>query len=107
MCRPDPARSARSRHHWFPTVLVIALSAAAMGPVLGNDFVEWDDGATIYAQPALNPPTLHSLAQFWTHPYMSLYVPLTHTTWWIIATVAHSEKPDASGALLNPLAFHA
>src|SRR5437867_10492579 len=81
---------------WILAAFLAGLSLVAMWPVLGNDFVEWDDGATIYAQPALNPPTLAGLAHFWTYPYMSLYVPVTHSVWWAIAAVT-----------LNPLAVHA
>jgi hypothetical protein len=106
MNHPELPAFAHSKSNWLLAVLLIGLSVAAMWPILGNDFVEWDDGATIYARPALNPPSLRSLGDFWSHPYMSLYVPLTQTAWWAIAAVAHVDTPDASGASLNPLPFH-
>ena len=47
----------------------------------GVEFVEFDDGVTVYQNPGLNPVTGASLAEFWKRPYRGIYAPATFTVY--------------------------
>src|SRR5205823_1230010 len=78
----------------------------------------WDDNETLSGNPKLNPPTVASLKSFWTEPQMDLYVPVTYTTWALVANVAREPVQRGAGggtggggavrgSQLDPHAFHA
>jgi hypothetical protein len=100
-CAPDRTTLAR----WAgPLLLLITL--LVMGGVCFNQFVGWDDDSTIRQNPALLPPTIASLWQFWTTQSKSLYVPLTYTVWALISWA--TQFIARSGQLTQaPWAFHA
>lgn len=75
-----------------------------MGPVLGNGFVSWDDYQTVARNRWFNPPSLGTLAHFWTTPHMDLYVPVTYTVWWVVAGV--SWLFDSDSGMLSARLFH-
>jgi hypothetical protein len=58
-----------------------------------------------WQNPHLNPPTLAGLKFHWTHAWQELYVPLTYTAWWLLATIAGVKNADGSVGL-NPWIFH-
>ena len=69
------------------------------------DFVTFDDGLHVYSNPYLNPPTLKSVAAFWTAPYKGLYVPLTYSVWALQAKFSGKLR-QGNSASLNPKIFH-
>src|SRR5258708_2508798 len=88
-----------SPHRSQQIVAILILLAIAVGtywPVLRNDFVDFDDQTEIYQNPDFNPVTLRGLAWNWSHTRMTLYMPLTYTTWGVLAAVA---PRDAHGTL--------
>ena len=86
--------------------VVVLLALAAFAPVLGHDFLSWDDTTYLVANPALRSPTLANLAAIWRDPDPGLYVPVPYTAWWAIARVAAVD--DGTGhSTLNPYLFHA
>lgn len=95
-----------SRLHPILIAGLIVLTLLAMGPVVSNEFVSWDDYETLRDNPSFNPPSLAGLLRCWKEPFMSLYVPVTYTGWAALATIAQTE-PDDTGTRLNPYVFHA
>ena len=86
---------------------VVAVTIAALSPVVTAEFTRWDDPSTITDNPHLKPPTLAGLAHHWSHPHGELYVPMTYTAWWALARLsAFGASPDAPHAA-NPWLFHA
>src|SRR5262249_46308377 len=85
--------------------ILILLTFAVFGRTLGNEFVTWDDPQTISRNPWLNPPTLGSLGRTWREPVMDLWVPVTYTTWWLVALMSH--PPQAFGYHALNLLLHA
>lgn len=90
---------------WRHTLLVLAV-LLVFGRVASHEFTWWDDRMTIGANPRLNPPTLESLAFYWTSPEHGLYVPVTQTAWWLLAHPARLDVPDERGIALNPWLYH-
>jgi tetratricopeptide (TPR) repeat protein len=83
-----------------PYALIIVASLIALGPVLGAEFLSWDDYDTISRNAHFNPPSFGGLAYYWGHAHMHLYAPLTYTVWWAVASLAHafgSPPPMSAG----------
>src|SRR2546423_9149526 len=85
------------------------LSLLASLPVLGHEFLEWDDRAVIATNPRLVAPTAEGLARYWTelHPHQEFYAPVNYTVWWLVAHAAARYSPAAGAMVLRPLPFHA
>jgi Tfp pilus assembly protein PilF len=104
---PIPDSNAAGRLTRLGALLVLAFATvAALAPVLGFGFTSWDDFETVARNPRLNPPSAAALADFWTHPQMDLYIPVTYTLWAGLADAARLERP-VNGSMLDPLPFHA
>jgi Flp pilus assembly protein TadD len=86
--------------------LLAAVVLAAFYPVLGHEFLEWDDHLVISQNPDFLPPRLATLGHYWTAAYMQFYVPLTYTIWWTLAHFAAHQGPDGA-YVLSPLPYHA
>jgi Flp pilus assembly protein TadD len=87
--------------------VLIAIVIATFYPVLGHQFIEWDDNVAIYQNPDFLPPRLSSLGHYWTEPHLSFYVPVTYTLWWLIAHVAAAPASSGTGYVLAAWPFHA
>jgi Flp pilus assembly protein TadD len=85
--------------------LLAVIVLAAFYPVLGHEFLEWDDHVVIAHNPAFLPPRLSTLGHYWTGAYMQFYVPLTYTIWWAIAHFAAHAGPDGA-YVLSPTPYH-
>jgi len=83
-------------------VLLVCVPLLSFLPVLGHDFLEWDDSFNVWRNPHLNPVTASHVLDFWRHPTAHHMYPLTSTTWALLALGAR----DASGAL-RPAPYHA
>jgi tetratricopeptide (TPR) repeat protein len=97
------------RRLWL-AVLVAGVTFAVFYPVLGHELLYWDDLISIVKNPELNPPTPHSLWEFWRHPiegYFRSYVPLTYSIWWVVAHFARVPASNGEGFEFVPAAFHA
>jgi len=90
---------------WLRLLLAVVV-LATFAPLCTADFTNWDDPATIWDNPRLNPPTLDNMLYYWTHANMDLYAPVTYTVWAILAWIAQVPTPDALGIRLNPWIFH-
>jgi len=87
-----------TRRPLFLAVLLVAVTLAVFGQVLGHGFLTWDDQQHVLYNPRLNPLTWRGVGQFWTEPYWGLYIPLSYTFFAAEAAVA--------GQPLDPAVFH-
>ncbi|HYE32833.1 MAG TPA: tetratricopeptide repeat protein, partial [Methylomirabilota bacterium] len=75
----------RTSPNYLPLILgaIVAVAAALVYlPTLRADFVHWDDGIEIYANPHLGPLTLERLEWMFTDTkYVWRYQPLTWLSW--------------------------
>jgi protein O-mannosyl-transferase len=86
----------------LPIFLLIATTWLVFWPTLSAGFVGWDDPEMVAANPGLNPPSWHGVAEFWRRPVINLYTPLAYTVWSGVAAIEHV-PPDKP---LNPAPFH-
>ncbi len=84
--------------------LVLTL-LAVFGQVYGHEFLTWDDEHHVAYNPRLNPVTWRSVGEFWTEPYLGLYIPLSYTFFAAETSIAR-QPPDETGCTLNPAVFH-
>lgn len=98
------------RHNRPIAVLVFVIVVAVMGRLCVSEFTWFDDSVTLHKNPAMNPPTLRGILQYWTlwgrAAPGGLYTPFTYTIWGALAQIAYLERPDPSGMHLNPWVFH-
>jgi tetratricopeptide (TPR) repeat protein len=109
MARPvanPPRGAAASATRWVPYLLVAAV-VIAFARVVPCDFSAMDDASTISFNARLNPPSVESLAWYWTHPEGELYIPVTYTAWTLLAKVCWVPTADEHGLHLDPHIFHA
>jgi tetratricopeptide (TPR) repeat protein len=81
----------RVRVTWLISMLLVAVPAVVLAPVLSHDFVAWDDDLHVYENPRFQPITWEQVRAFWSSPYENLYIPLTYTVWaavgWLTQTL--------------------
>lgn len=102
------ASQARARRlNFLRAVALAAMTLAVFCPVLGHDFLNWDDQQAITENPAYQPPTFQSVERYWSSPRETFYVPITYSLWGL--TAATFQKPHESGSPIEfvPAAFHA
>jgi Tfp pilus assembly protein PilF len=99
-----PSTAKPNARSWIALLLVLGLTVLTFHGTFSHQFVEWDDHAFLFHNPALTLPTLQSLAEFWTRSFRSLYQPLPCTVWWVIAKC---ELMISGNRALTPAPFHA
>ena len=83
-------------------LLVVVISVWTYQDALEHDFVGWDDDINIYENPFLPGVGEEKMARFWEKPFQNLYIPITYSTWFLLARPgAPSEEPG-----LDPLPYH-
>jgi len=87
-------------------LLLVVLVFAVYGRTCTHEFTYWDDPVTVHQNPRMNPPTLSSVLWYWGHAEESIYMPLTHTLWGVLASAAYLQTPNELGMHLNPWVFH-
>jgi hypothetical protein len=97
------------------TVILIVLALVGVPAVVylrvfSAGFVGFDDDIHVYANPFLNPPTLHNVARLWHQSYEQLYVPLAYTIFAVVARFsqvpAHMDGSVGHTVSFDPIAFH-
>jgi Flp pilus assembly protein TadD len=88
-------------------LFLILLPLLVFSGVLRHGFVDWDDQEQLDRNPDFNPPTVASVAPYWCHAHMHLYLPLTYTAWGAIARMAYHDQPNSAGMHLDARYFHA
>ncbi|MFQ5600741.1 MAG: tetratricopeptide repeat protein [Candidatus Krumholzibacteriia bacterium] len=95
------------RRNGLALLVVFGATLAVFGPVVHHEFLNLDDDRNVYENPDLDPVTFSSVSHVWRAPYFHLYIPVTHTVWAILASVAHLDRPAPDGWKLSPGVFHA
>jgi protein O-mannosyl-transferase len=91
---------------WLCGLAIVLVTAAALWPVCRAKFLtNWDDQVTLTGNTALNPPTVDGVANFWKKPTLTLYVPVTYSTWAMLAHMSQGNSPGPHA--LDPALFHA
>lgn len=92
---------------WFLVGVVLVVYVR----LLSASFVEFDDDFHVYANPFLNPPSLHGLGELFRHSYKGLYNPLVYAIWSAIGVFAQvpGETTSSLGQPIHfdPAWFHA
>lgn len=83
---------------WGLIFLLLALTTAIFWPVLGFDFVAWDDDLHVYDNPRFVSLTWTNILAFWHGPYAHLYIPLTYTVWGALVWMSHMLLPGSLSA---------
>jgi len=91
----------------LPMIILIFVSVAVFWPVLGHQFLAYDDSVDVYKNPYLQARSLDNLLHFWRYPYEGLYTPLTYTLYALAAWAPAllTEIPSAAVAP-DPRLFH-
>jgi tetratricopeptide (TPR) repeat protein len=88
---------------WLLSLLLVVVIVAVYWPVLGHDFVAWDDDLHITANPRFQPVTWTQVLTFWQAPYEHLYIPLTYTVWAVMVWLTQMLWP---GPVTTATLFH-
>lgn len=103
----QPATSSKTGLKLSLSAALVILVVVVFLPLFSSDFVAWDDNTLVYGNPTLNPPTLHSVAVWWTTPRLDIWTPMTDMLRGAIALVARVPVDPRTGIGLNPHYFHA
>lgn len=80
-----PIRSGDRWSKLLALVVLILATTAVFGPVIGHQFLAYDDPVNVYKNPYLQARSLDNLMHFWRYPYEGLYTPLTYTLYALAA----------------------
>ena len=108
-----PARRSPIRVLWLALVLVAA-TFATFGRSLGFGFVLVDDDKNVYDSALVHPEAgelTERLGRIWAEPYYKLYIPVTYSTWALVAQSAlvpeeRVEEHPLARNRLAPRPFH-
>jgi hypothetical protein len=102
-----PLHAARTRQRWLCALLVAACAVVVFGRLCSYEFTNWDDNATVWENKSHLPPTASSLWHVYTHEAATahIFVPVTWTVWWLLATVA-VQPTDHGRFALDPRVYH-
>jgi hypothetical protein len=88
-------------------ILLVVVTLAVFRPVIGHQFLAYDDSVNVYKNPYFQARSLDNLLHFWRYPYEALYAPLTYTLWALTAWAPALVSADPSAAVApDPRLFH-
>jgi tetratricopeptide (TPR) repeat protein len=88
-------------------IILVFVSVAVFWPVIGHQFLAYDDSVNVYKNPYLQARSLNNLLHFWRYPYEGLYAPLTYTIWALAAWSPGLLTANPSAAVTpDPRLFH-
>ncbi len=106
----EPTTQPGSSNPLWPLLGIVGVGLFVYVRLLSAGFVGFDDDIHVYANPFLNPPTLHNLASFWQQAYEQFYVPLAYMIYAAIARFAqvptHFDPSIGHTVSLAPAPFH-
>ena len=103
---PSPQKR-RALPIWLMSLLIVVLTAAIYWPVIGHDFLDWDDNQTVQHNPDFDRNNFNAdYTHYWVQPYLELYMPLTYMAWGAVAQVSQMRNPAGAGHVLDPAGFH-
>ncbi len=87
---------------WIALALVVL---GVLGPVVGHEFLDYDDAINITTNTQVTHFSLAGLLGFWQKPAINLYIPLTYSLWALLAK-ASTLLPGAVAGQPNAALFH-
>jgi len=84
-------------------VIVVVLTYA---PVVNHEFLNYDDDLLVTKNPHLYPASWAGLRRIWSSGYEGLYMPLTYTSWFALASIGATVEPASGQAVFDPAVFH-
>ena len=107
---PQSQALSRSRTGWSRLLVVLILvmaTVAVFWPVLGHEFLAYDDSVNVYQNPYLQARSLDNLMHFWRYPFEGLYAPLTYTGFALASWLPSLLSTNPSAAVTpDPRVFH-
>ena len=95
------------RRRILPITVLVLATVAVFWPVVGHQFLAYDDPAVVYDNPYLQARSLKNLLHFWRYPYERLYTPLTYTLYALAAWApALLTKSPSAAVVFDPRIFH-
>lgn len=92
---------------WLPGLLLAVLVLRVFWPVVGFEFLYYDDRANFHNNPLVSEPTAGRLLRTWTEAYLGIYVPLTTTLWAGLAASTQLFSGERFPTAFDAFAFHA
>jgi len=103
----EPAKRGNRWTRIIPLMILILTTTAVYWPVVGHEFLAYDDSVDVYKNPYLQTRSLENLLHFWRYPYEGLYTPLTYTGYALTAWAPTLLAADSSGLVApDPRLFH-
>jgi len=91
----------------LPMITLVLITVAVFWPVIGHQFLAYDDSVDVYKNPYLQVRSLDNLLHFWRYPYEGLYTPLTYTIYALAAWAPALLTANPSAAVIpDPRLFH-
>ena len=87
------------------SILLIAVVLVVFWPLTDAGFTTWDDLATVGQNPRLEHVSWASVADYWRHPAMDLYIPVTYSVWALLAWLSSGAAAGGVSSL-NAVWFH-
>ncbi len=94
------------RRAWLIRAVLVGITIWVFSPLVRADFLQWDDGANLFENPRMLPPSWANCAYYFGHQSLSLYIPVTYVVWSGLATVAQEPGNGPGHRTLNPAIFH-
>jgi tetratricopeptide (TPR) repeat protein len=82
MANEQPDNYNRRAAPWtrfIPLIILVLATMAVFWPVIGYQFLKYDDPVVVYKNPYLQQPPFDNFIHFWRYPYEGLYTPITYT----------------------------
>ncbi len=91
----------------LPIIPLVLITLAVFWPVVGHQFLAYDDSVDVYQNPYLQARSWDNLMHFWRYPYEGLYTPLTYTLYALAAWAPSLLTANPSEAVVpDPRLFH-
>lgn len=89
------------------SVALLIVVTLVYAPVLSYEFLNYDDDLNIANNSHLYPPSWEGFRRFWSDGYEGLYIPLTYSTWFVLAGFTTTFEQPTGQAIYDPAIFHA
>ena len=91
----------------LPIITLVIIILAVFGPVIGHQFLAYDDPVDVYKNPYIQARSLDNLMHFWRYPYEGLYTPLTYTLYALAAWAPSLVTANPTEVVVpDPRLFH-
>ncbi len=104
---PAPAHRGAGWKKILPIITLVIITLAVFVPVIGHQFLAYDDSVDVYKNPYIQARSLDNLMHFWRYPYEGLYTPLTYTLYALAAWAPSLLTANPTEVVIpDPRLFH-